>query len=141
MPLNILSVSAFVCDRILIEKDDVCSAIRIVDVHYVPPDVPQGAALEITLFMVIKTLNPGEAPLTLKLLTPDGSERIMKGLDKIVVEKSKFPDDPNIPIGSTVGLRMAIEPRPLGTYTIKVEIEGAERAQVYFTLRASEKQS
>jgi hypothetical protein len=31
MPVDLISATAFVCERMLVEKDDVLSAIRLVD--------------------------------------------------------------------------------------------------------------
>ena len=47
LPPFILSASAFVCERLLQEADGVVSAIRIIDIFFVPserpPDVPENA--------------------------------------------------------------------------------------------------
>jgi len=141
MPLKILSTSALICERFLVEKDDVFSAIRIIDLFYVPQDSPEYAAMQVNVLVVVKTSNDGEASLRIKLIDPSGNVETLAGPPERIVVKSKFPGT-LIPTGTTIALHLNISPKTLGTYYLNVELDGQQVANVPFTLqRSSEKHS
>lgn len=69
---------AAVCERVLAETDNVFSAIRLVDIFYIPPpppglpaDIPQGA--DLTLFISLKSGDlVGAFDMRVTLRTPTG---------------------------------------------------------------------
>jgi hypothetical protein len=68
---------ACVCEKVLIERDDVPSLIRIVDTYNlrVPPDapLPPGAAVDLTAFISVKSGEVvGAVEIGLRLKDPDG---------------------------------------------------------------------
>jgi hypothetical protein len=137
MPLEVLSAAAIVCERFLLEKDEVFSAIRIIDVFLVPKEIPQGLHMEVSFLILIRAKGEGEARLALKLIDPVGKER------KVAADKSNVPDrvvatkkfdDPEIPTGISLAVHLNVEPKPLGTYCLRLELDGSEKASAYFTL-------
>jgi hypothetical protein len=67
--------SAFVCEKLLFEKDGAISAIRMVDTFYIPLDAPNDdvAALPVTLYVGIKTDVAIEGTMSIVLQTPNGA--------------------------------------------------------------------
>src|SRR5690348_13251068 len=66
---------ATACEKILVEKDNVFSVIRIVDVFYIPKevaDMPDGGVPISTLITVRSGDYRGEGELSLAVQTPDG---------------------------------------------------------------------
>jgi hypothetical protein len=146
MAIKVLSASILVCERWLLEEDKVFSAIRIVDISYLPQPLPENAAIEINILATIKTLSSGDAavPFALRLIDPTGKEFPLKGVPDKIALTSKFPDKLDIPRGTTIGLHLGIKPDPFGTYFLKMLVDGAEVATAVFTLLptpATEKQS
>lgn len=144
MPLDLLAVSALVCERYLLEKDDVFSLVRVIDLFYVPQapspaeTEPVAHAIQINILVFVKARAPGSAPFRLLLRRPDGEERAI-GSDQVrdVLEiASKFPDT-DIPTGTSIALTLHVETKALGTYFLAVEIDGEVRATVPFTLLPS----
>jgi hypothetical protein len=67
---------ATVCERILVEKDNVFSVIRIVDVFWIAPEIissQPGGALPISCLVALKAGNyTGQGELSLVIEAPDG---------------------------------------------------------------------
>jgi hypothetical protein len=132
--------AAFLCEKILQEKDNVNSAIRIVDVFnvLVPPNLPSGAVAQIvlTLFMAFKAVDgPGGAyKVTVRLFSPSGNE--VKGKEPI----PSFPvvlqtDGPPEQGAANIVLNMAIPVSEFGRFAFHVLIDDEEITRVPFMLR------
>jgi hypothetical protein len=70
---------ACICEKVLIEPDNVASLIRIVDTYMlrVPPNepLPKGVGVELTAFVSLKSGDVvGEFQVGLQLKDPDGNE-------------------------------------------------------------------
>lgn len=147
MPIDLISVSAIVCDKILTEKDDAVSAIRIVDVFLIPESIHKSSGehpaygVQFYILLVIKAKDVGKMRVVLRLQSPSGEERPLRSsLPEEVTLTSKFPNS-GIPVGHTLTLQVNLEAKPLGTYYVRVEIDGKERIRVPFTLRLDPSQS
>ncbi len=72
MPGKILTISAFICERVLIEADGVVSAIRIFD----SVTLLNGASGLMNIVVTIKTSDPLPGDWTARLIiqSPDGEE-------------------------------------------------------------------
>jgi hypothetical protein len=77
-PMPLVNV-ATACEKVLIEKDNVVSAIRIVDVfNVVPPPIPLPAevGLQMTALIVLRAGDfRGEAEISIAIVTPDGQRQ------------------------------------------------------------------
>ena len=122
MPTPIISISGFLCERVLREADGVHSAIRIVDVFYVP-DVP-GGMMEFRALVSIKA-QPGDDSEHLvdwKLENPDGTERLLDGTAKTVTFGSLL--GPKVPGGANLVVHFNIPAEVLGTHFLHVLLDG-----------------
>jgi len=119
--------AAFLCERILQEKDGVPSFIRVVERFMVPvlPNLPPGMqvmqppALQFTLVVSLKagSLPAGKYNLRIKLQKPDGSN-VQDNLAQIFMNGS----DDN---GALVGMPMVLVKPDEGLYWFDVLFEEA----------------
>jgi|SRR5579863_7675811 len=110
-------VSAFTCERVLREKDDVLSAIRLVDVFFVPEDAPVGAVIQFYAFVSLKIVPAPDEEITLglTLIRPTGEREHVpapSGPTKI----QKFRDDPSVPVGVTIIMQVSVKVKDMGTH-------------------------
>ena len=131
---QVFSAAILICEKFLLEEDKVFSAIRIVDVSFVPKEVPQNAVVEINIVVLIKSLEPGDVRFLMRLIDPAGKEHDLKGFPETISLSSKFPDRADVPSGNTMGLRLNMKPDHTGTYFLKVLLDGVECAKTAFTL-------
>jgi hypothetical protein len=134
-PLKILSAVILVCERFLHEVDAVFSAVRMVDVSYVPPNLPKNAVVEVNVLVIIKSLERGSVALGMKFINPNGEEHRLQGIMERLELTSRFPDEPAIPGGVTLGLHVNMRPEPLGTHYLVVELDGVEAARAAITFK------
>jgi hypothetical protein len=81
----VVTASVFVCERALQEKDDVISAIRIVDIFQLPPMVPQSAnlppyAIPLVGVAFFRTAQPDSAvhAFQFQLVRPSGAAALVQ---------------------------------------------------------------
>ena len=130
-------VSAFICERVLMEADGVTSAIRIVDIFFVPEGAPEEAIVPFYLIVLLKTVP-----------VPDEEIRIGVTLIRANGERERLPDppgqpfklqlfsgDPSIPGGFSLILHANIKPRNMGTCFLEIDVDGEPVTRVPFTLR------
>jgi hypothetical protein len=84
LPDFLISAAALICVQFLIEKDDVISAIRIVDVYYVPElpaDAPPDAlpAIHPNVLVMLKAIPgyKGTHLIRLRLIKVSGEETVI----------------------------------------------------------------
>jgi hypothetical protein len=96
---------AMACEKVLLEKDGVSSAIRIVDTYTIPHDVPDGvkAAVRTTIFILLKSIEPLEGELSVALNTPNGERK--EGPQKWPVSFSETIKGANILINLDINSR------------------------------------
>ena|SRR6266850_5369173 len=153
MPVDLVSTSAFICERILREEDGALSAIRIVDVFYVPAteQIAEDAvhnliakinAVNFHLVVVLRSKTEGQARLNLSFINPAGDESPIKmhGVPEMLVFKSNFPGT-KIPPSQTLNLHLGLPIRPLGTYLALVRLDEQIVTSVPFTLLVHPSQS
>jgi hypothetical protein len=139
MPMQLVSASAFVCERILREEDGVPSAIRIADIFTLPqwsPSVPTWLqVVDMNLFVIIKVLNvdPSEEHTVSVILTrPNGHQSQVFVNQKVTF--SQLPGHPEIPAGATLGLQVNVTGDVMGVHYFEVFLQGDSLAKVAFTL-------
>jgi len=140
-------VNAFVltCEKVLFEKDDVISLIRLVDVFYAPRGKVQPTntvencpAIGMAVVAAVK-FDPTAADGTkhqfsLKLVRPSGEEKdILQGPAEF--ELTTSPKHPMAPVGFN-GLfsPVMVVPKQLGQHRLIAFIDGQEVCQTIFTL-------
>ncbi len=66
--------AALACEKLLIEKDEVLSTIRIVDTYFIKRDIPEGvdAGVRAHIVILLKNEGPLQGELSITINTPDG---------------------------------------------------------------------
>jgi len=137
MPPNLLCASLFVCEKVLTEADGVSSAIRIVDVFYVPEFYPEdtktGPVVQAYVIAALRcqTDDDSEHSLEVTLTSPRGT------LNKITPEPQRItfkPRVPGAPGGVTVLMQLNLLPKVEGTSLLRVLVDGTEVARSTLTL-------
>jgi hypothetical protein len=108
--------AAFVCERVLQEKDGTTSAIRIIDNFYIPASIAPDTSMPVTVFIGLKSDVPREGIITVIVNTPDG-------------KKNELPDKWPISFSSAVTganliLTFGLFVRHVGTTWIDVVYDG-----------------
>jgi hypothetical protein len=142
MAVHFEFVNAFICDRLLTEKDNVNSAIRIVDIFFVPEGTPEDAVVQFYAVVLLKTLSPTEDDISVKVTLIGSTGR-----------RDQLPDppeqpyrlnipfgDPSIPSGITFAMQCNVRPKTMGTAFLEVEVNGIVVAKIPFTLRRPPKE-
>ena len=141
LPPYLISASAFLCERILQEPDSVLSAIRIVDVFYVPElpaYAPEGTAVVAELHcLVILKAHPGyrdRNSIEFKLLNTKGDLTPL-GDASMTDFAGRLGND--VPGGANITLKLNLGVKNFGTCYICVYLDGEEIIRVPFTLLPS----
>jgi hypothetical protein len=128
-----------VCEKVLRERDDVTSAIRIVDVFYVPDipaDAPTDATYLVTQAIALLSIRSSKRELAknihVQLMKPDGAISSLYGPTPMEWSNRATPIAPP---GCTYGIELQIVSRIIGTYWIWATLDGDEVARTVFTLR------
>lgn len=126
----------------MMEADGISSAIRMVDIFYVPENFPDSGVINFFIYAAVKTKVPA-ASTTVQFkataIDPEGKRSKLqdpKPLDVVV-----FNDDPSVPTGSALILNANIHPKKMGTHYVEVEANGELIGTVPFTLRRPERQA
>jgi hypothetical protein len=132
MALELISVTAFICQQIIVDKkDDVISAIRLTDAFYVPNGHPT-KIVSFSFLVSIKSASEGTARLGFHVFKPDRTEIALNvGLPNLVTLERKIA---NAPCGHTLNIDFNIKAESWGTHTIEVELDNAVVARTPFTL-------
>jgi hypothetical protein len=137
LPPHVISVTAFLCEKVLTEPDGVMSAIRIVDLFSVPETSP-GVRPQIRFYgcVLFKSM-PGryEHVVQMRILQVDGTTRIL-GDETVVMASSSGKDD--IPGGVNIQAEFNIVVQQPGTCYLSVFLDGEEVTRLPFTVRLQE---
>jgi hypothetical protein len=140
MPL--LSSYAFVCQNILTEKDGVSSAIRIVELFFIPK-VTDPEALDhlppATMYLYINLrFTPNESEphtVSFDLIRPDGETTSHAVMENTVLAPAKYAGlDTSIMIVGQVGVAV----KKLGRHEFVVMLDGQKITSTVFTLLEAE---
>jgi hypothetical protein len=108
-----VNVAAF-CEKVLIERDSVVSAIRIVDVVMVPDDAPRGAAIPLSVLVVLRAGDfIGDAQVSLMLEEPDGTRKPFPEKWPVM-----FPGNEQGGVNLVVNFALAVQ--TLGLYWVEI---------------------
>ena len=106
--------AAFVCERVLEEKDKVLSAIRIVDTYYLAQLVPGSATnaapvVQLTVLASVKSGDvTGEHEITIALRTPSGAGNKQIGQWRVLLNGGEQ--------GANVVMNFAMQTSELGLF-------------------------
>jgi hypothetical protein len=136
MAVKFSYVSAFLCERVLIERDEVLSAIRIADIFQIPENPPDNLVIQFWLVLSLKIAIESESSeyrLKCTLIRSSG-ERAIIVPDQVVTPMRRF-DDRSIPLTLGFVAQINLKPQNMGTAYIEVEVEDEVVAKVPLTLR------
>lgn len=140
MPADPISTVLLICETVLIEENSkIPSAIKIVDVFYVP-EWPESfpveqRALSVTILYIVAfpPEDEGEHELNLFLDRP-GSEPIRLGGSRVDKLDSKLPGAPKV---MNFSAHFGVLAKEMGTHYLRVVLDGKHEAKAQFTLARS----
>jgi hypothetical protein len=133
-------VSGFLCERVMTEKDDIPSAIRMVDLFYVPDGLPEGTGIQFWAFVMLKIVPVPEvkAKVSISIVNSKGERQSLPPpTPDGMIELSPFQGDRSVPGGITLILQFNVIPKNLGTCYVEVDVDGENAIRIPFTLRRS----
>jgi hypothetical protein len=128
-------VSAFICERVLREEGGITSAIRIVDIFFVPEDAPEYFAVSFWVVISLKTMPVPDVEVnvgTSLIRTSGERERLA---EPTAYRLLSYNNDPSIPGGFNLLMQLTVKPKNMGTCYVEVDIDGEALVRVPFTLR------
>jgi hypothetical protein len=140
MPLNILSCSILVCEKILVEVDNITSAIRIVDVFYVPHPAPEIPLISISALLTLRVngYDSSEHLLDVRLIGPTGQDVAAISGQKVTMSPKIGEADIG---GFTAGTVLNIAIKQPGLFYVVAFLDGEEIARTPFTVRQQSDQT
>jgi hypothetical protein len=130
-------VSAFLCERVLQEKDGIVSAIRIVDVFQIPEDAPSETVIQFFAVVSLRTVP-----------VPDEEVRVGVTIVNALGERQRLPDpsekpfrlsaldgDASVPNGISLIMQLNIKPKNMGTCFVEIDVDGEVVTRIPFTIR------
>jgi hypothetical protein len=137
MPSGLISINAFICEKILVEQDQVMSAIRMVEVFSVSinPDLPldkQGTLMMVYIAGRVPAEDNSEHQLDIVLVRPNGETKPIG--DPI---RSVFPPSgqPGFQKGFNIGLQLGVAPTQMGVHHFSIKFDGEEVRRIPFILQ------
>lgn len=131
-------VSAFLCERVLIDQDGITSAIRIVDVFQVPETTVEHAIVQFFAVVTLRTLPvPDEEVHVSVFLVRASGDRVRlpdPPIDK-AFELRKHNPDPSLPGGLTLILQLHLKPTNAGICFLEIEVDREVVTKIPFTIR------
>jgi len=127
--------AAFLCERVLQEKDDVLSVVRIVDTLYVsvPENLPpnENAAIQITLLLSFKKASPGieveKHQAVLRIHPPSGEPKDPIGTTDFFFKQDELA-------GSNLIINMGLGIKEFGLFSLDVFVDGELMTRIPFRL-------
>jgi uncharacterized protein DUF6941 len=140
MPQKLLAANVIICETVLDQKDEVMSAIRIVDLMTlrIIPELPiEKQTVQLSGLVMVKSRigDDGEHHIQVDLVRPNGE--VTKLLERSCVATSILPQTPG---GANFILQVALVPRQMGTHYFRLSVDGEEVTTAPFTLREPEQE-
>ncbi len=113
-------VIAFLCEKLLIEKNDVATAMRLVDVFNVELPAPKlnsvtvAPPIEADLVVIFKSQKPEQFRATVALVKPSG--------ERTPATEYECQTGGGV-IGQTIAIHVQVDPREPGDYWFEISIE------------------
>lgn len=137
LPKQFISASILLCERVLVERDDVMSIIRVADAFYFQRDIKAPSqeypAVVVSVFFIARFTPdaPSTCQIGLRLTRPDGESKVIREAEVEVSLQSRLP---NTPIGFNLAIPLPIAARQDGIHYITGLINGVEVARAGFSL-------
>ena len=139
MPSKLIYASALLCERILEEKDNVLTLIRVVDLFGVPSSELGKADIQFFLVLSLRA-EPYDTPFTLGI-TLIGTDGVKTKLPPPPAMPYKFAGTPDSLVGGFAFVsQLLIKPTRFGVCYIELEMDGEVIMRVPFTIRPVEPQ-
>jgi len=127
--------AAFLCEKVLIEKDEVPTAVRIIDTIYVsiPANLPAGAkpVIQLTVFVSFKKASPGVEPerhqAALRLRSPSGREHPPLPANDFFFKAAELA-------GANLIVNMSLAVEEFGLFWLDISVDDQLMTQVPFRL-------
>ena len=134
-PSSLLSISGFLCEKLLQERDNVLSAIRIVEVFYVSQDTsisPELRSPRMFVYVAGKIAIGDEAEhlVDVYLERPNGDRKLLGETTKGVFKSGL----PNFPGGFVIAMHVGVLPTHMGLHHIHVLFDGEQVLRIPFIL-------
>jgi hypothetical protein len=136
MPVKFPFVTAFICERALLDVENIVSAIRLVDIFNIPANAPTDPVIQFWLVASMKAVPvpEGEFRVGITLVRVSG-ERSKIALPNDPISLSTFEGDRSIPGGINIVVPLQIIARNMGTAHFEIDVDGEVVARVPFTTR------
>jgi len=123
-----LVTAALICERVLVEKDEVVSAIRVFDrVLYQVPSPPAQPAVACVFFVALKRGDTKEDAFDVRVIVRSPSGRAVEPKIEIPM-KLQFPTkDPDA--GVNLHIQLVLSPSEEGLYWMELLISDSVRAR------------
>lgn len=143
LPANIIAVSAFICEKLLRETDGVLTAVRLVDLFFVPElptSMPDEATFPGPFISAVAVVSIKSAPgdtsehlIEMKIMKPDGETKV---LGEPTPGRFESRLGSRVPGGLTAAVQMNLNLRRamIGQHYLCVSVDGEEVTRVPFTL-------
>ena len=130
-------VNTVICEKVLTEVDGITSAIRIVDLFFIPENAPETFVIQFTVIIALRAFitSPEEFRVGITLIGPTGNRQRLPDPPEQPYKLSIFENDPSVPSGFTLIIGCAVKPTKLGTCYLEVEVNGEAITKIPFTLR------
>jgi hypothetical protein len=143
LPDNLLDYSMLLCEKVLQEVDGAPSAIRLVDVFYLPAatvDLPrerQAIRMSLLVRLRLKPDDTDEHTLRVDLVRPSG-ERATVAESVPTRGTSKFP---GVAGGINLIIQTGVIPKEEGQHYFALFLDGTEIYRTHFILRERESEA
>jgi hypothetical protein len=137
MAVKFLSVSGFICERALNEADRVVSAIRIVDVFYIPPGATEEYLVSLTVIMQLKSDVPVPTEsfqLTAALVKTSGERESIQGAPPAPIAFQALGGNRSVPSGIMITMPLTVKPKNFGTCYVEFAVDGESVIRIPFTI-------
>ena len=131
-------ISAFLCERALIDQDGVLSAIRVVDIFQLPDEASQTTPIQFFACISLKTVPVPNEEITVSLTVVRVSgerERIADQSGGKPIKLQEQTPDPSVPGGVSLIVQLSIVPKNFGTCYLEVDVNGETVVRIPFTIR------
>ena len=139
MTSNLISSTLLLCEKVLIEKDEVLSVMRMFDTYYLPvvpdvdPDKSPNVAAPITFLAVCRfdQKASGDHVLKLRFINPENTASDVGKIETI--DLSAIPVIGDAPKSINVIWNIVVAPKRLGTYFAVLVLDDVEVDRAPFT--------
>jgi len=137
MAIKFPFVSAFLCERVLQEHDNIISAIRIVDIFQVPKKLAEHTAVSFYAVVSLRTVPVPDEQVRVKIamVQVSGDREYLPDPPGQPYDLRKLTPDPSLPGGVSLIVQLNLRPAHEGLCFLEIEIDGEIAVRIPFTIR------